>query len=456
MFHNSRNLNNVPEGFVSVRQHNRTVIVLVAVCCLSIGIAIGAVVRGTAGAKGDDNHLTITETTVNPDELSAAFAKAASRVEPCVVHIGVTDDQSIASFAHEDTGSGIIVNSAGYILTNQHVVEHPSKIKVKLSNGDEYDAKIVGEDPETDLAVLKIDSHETLPAAVMGNSDKMRVGDWVLAIGSPFGYDQTVTAGIISAKDRVTDQKYFFRQFLQTDAAINPGNSGGPLVNLAGEVVGINSLIVTTTWVYNGIGFALPSSTAVDIYNQLIQYARVRRGFLGIELQRLTDEVAHENNLADTQGVQVKSIIAKEGPAARAGIHIGDIITAIDGKKVKDVGDLVRKVAALPVGSFARVTFVRYGQQYNVSVKLDDRTSVLVDGSTKAGTPDSGPPRMTRTAPNSSGPSTGSTPERSGQASKPMNDKERTADDSSLNPAFGMTVESLSRDKAKKLGMDGA
>ena len=457
MFYNSRRGERVPDGFVPVRLHNRTVITLVAVCCLSIGIAIGSVARGIAGANKEDNHLVISENNLSPDALSAAFARTASRVEPCVVHIGVTDDQPLGAFAHEDTGSGIIVNSSGYILTNQHVLEHPTKIRVKLFNGNEYDAKIVGEDSETDLAVIKIDAHESLPTATMGDSEKLKVGDWVLAIGSPFGYDQTVTAGIISAKDRVTNEKWFYRQFLQTDAAINPGNSGGPLVNLAGEVVGINSLIATRTWVYNGIGFALPSSTAVNIYNQLVQYGRVRRGFLGIQLQALTPQIARQNGLPNTDGVLVGNVTAKESPAARAGIQSEDVILAINGKKVKDIADLIRKIGVLPVGSLASVTFVRAGQQHTVSVRLDERTEEADAGEPDVKTPGPGAPRVSESPEPEGSRGIGTPGSAISEAPPKTKDGSGAAEaDSPLRPTFGLTVRSLTRDKAKKLGMEGA
>ncbi|HVG18445.1 MAG TPA: trypsin-like peptidase domain-containing protein, partial [Blastocatellia bacterium] len=243
---------------IPLSHHTRVVIVLVAVCCLSMGVAIGAVVHGIAGAKAEDNHLTINGAAPAPDSLSAAFARVAEQVEPSVAHIKVYESEV---YPREGTGSGVIVNASGYILTNAHVVRRAVKIRVKLSDGTETEAKVIGVDTQTDLAVIKIETTKSLPVARMGDSDKLNVGDWVLAIGSPFGLEQTVTAGIISAKDRVTDSGSTpFQQFLQTDAAINPGNSGGPLVSLSGEVVGINTQIATNTGVYNGIGFALPSS----------------------------------------------------------------------------------------------------------------------------------------------------------------------------------------------------
>ncbi|HKV42889.1 MAG TPA: trypsin-like peptidase domain-containing protein [Blastocatellia bacterium] len=266
------------------------------------------------------------------------------------------------------------------ILTNQHLVEHALKIRVKLFDGQEYDGRLVGQDREIDLAVVKIDSAEPLHSAKMGDSEKLSVGDWVLAIGSPFGLDQTVTAGIISAKDRDTGgTRDPFQQFLQTDAAINPGNSGGPLINLAGEVVGINTEIATTNGFYNGVGFALPSSTAVDTYNQLVAYGHVRRGFLGISPQELSPQMARQNGIKDNQGVLIRDITSPDSPAARAGLQSEDIVLTINGQRVKDVRDLIRRVASLPVGSVATVRYLRDGQEHSAAVKLDERQEDVAD-----------------------------------------------------------------------------
>src|SRR2546427_2629058 len=318
-------------------RYARVIIILIAICCLSIGIAVGAILSGITRAGSADNRLTISSAPGSPDVLSASFARAARDAEPCVAHIRVWESEV---YAREGTGSGVIVNPAGFILTNAHVVKAASKIRVKLWDGVETDAKIVGVDTQTDLAVIKIETSKPLPVARMGDSDKLTVGDWVLAIGSPFGLEQTVTAGIISAKDRVTDGgTNAFQQFLQTDAAINPGNSGGPLVNLAGEVIGINTQIATNTGRFSGIGFALPSSTAVDIYNQLVTDGRVRRGFLGITPQEMSPQIARLNKVADGQGVLVREVTGGASPAGVAGLQSGDVITAINGQKVKTVRD---------------------------------------------------------------------------------------------------------------------
>jgi serine protease Do len=357
---------------VSALHHRRVVTAMVAICCLSIGIAIGAVARGIVGAEPDDNRLSISSSSAAPDALSAAFARVAETVEPSVVHIKVYEREL---YAREGAGSGVIVNPSGFILTNQHVIGRAVKIKVKLANGNEYDAKVVGQDAGTDIAVLKIEAREQLAVARLGDSDKLKVGDWVLAIGSPFGLEQTVTAGIISAKDRVADsvKQSPFQQFLQTDAAINPGNSGGPLVNLGGEVVGINTQIATNSGFNNGIGLALPSSAVVDIYNQLVTNGRVRRGFLGISPQEMTPQVARLNKITDGFGVLIRDLTGEDTPAALAGLQSGDIITSINGNKVKNVRELIRRVAALPVGSSATVSFVRNGEQRTATVRLQER-----------------------------------------------------------------------------------
>ncbi|HSE98872.1 MAG TPA: trypsin-like peptidase domain-containing protein, partial [Blastocatellia bacterium] len=351
---------------------NRTIALLIGVCCLTTGIAIGSLWRDVAGAREEDNRLAISSDNVTPDSLSAIFSRVADNVEPSVVHIKVSEGE-IAT--RQGTGSGVIVNPAGFIITNNHVISRASKIKVKLFDGREFEATIIGRDSGTDLAVVKIDARETLPSARMGDSDKLRVGDWVLAIGSPFGLEQTVTAGIISAKDRVTDPNLqsAFQQFLQTDAAINPGNSGGPLVNIAGEVIGINTQIATNNGFNNGIGLALPSSTAVDVYNQLVTSGRVRRGFLGIRPVELPPQLARMNRVPDNQGVLVRDLTAENTPAGRSGIQSGDIIISISGQRVKNVRELIRRIASLPVGSKATIVYIRKGEQLTANVTLDER-----------------------------------------------------------------------------------
>ena len=351
--------------------HARLTLILMALCCMSMGIAIGAIFRGIAGATPDDNRLRVSTAPATPDTLSAAFARAASQVEPCVAHIKVAESEWST---REGTGSGVIVNSAGFILTNAHVVKGAARIRVKLADASEYDARVVGQDSQTDLAVIRINAERPLAVARMGDSDKLSVGDWVLAIGSPFGLSQTVTAGIISAKDRESEAGATpFQQFLQTDAAINPGNSGGPLVNLAGEVVGINTQIATVNGMYNGIGFALPSSTAVDVYNQLVASGRVRRAFLGVNPQEITPQIARLNKILDGQGVVVRELTTEDSPAAQAGLRSGDVIISINGVKVKTVRELIRGIASLPVSSTASIEYIRAGDKRSANVRLEER-----------------------------------------------------------------------------------
>jgi serine protease Do len=410
--------------------HARLTLTLVAVTCLSLGVAVGVIANGIARAKAEDNRLTISNSTMTPDALSAVFARVARDVEPCVAHIKVYESEV---YVREGTGSGVIVNSAGFILTNAHVVGRALKIRVKLSDGTENDAKIIGVDIQTDLAVIKIEATRPLPVARMGDSDKLNVGDWVLAIGSPFGLEQTVTAGIISAKDRVTDSGATpFQQFLQTDAAINPGNSGGPLVSLAGEVIGINTQIATNTGAYNGIGFALPSATAVDVYNQLVSEGRVRRGYLGIVPQEITPQIARLNKIADGQGVLVRQLTDDASPAGRAGLQSGDVITSVNGLKVKSSRELIRRIASLPVGSIANVDYVRAGERHTAAVKLEERTE---DDRRPGLRPIPNDPRNQR--PDGSGPDKG-------------------AEGTKNKYGLGLSVKTLTPELARQAGLDGA
>ena len=274
-------------------------------------------------------------------------------------------------------GSGVIVDSKGYIVTNRHVVEKADRIRVKLQDEDPvspgHDAKVIGMDQETDLAVIKIDVDRPLPAAKLGNSDGMQVGDWVLAIGSPFGLQETVTAGIVSAKGRSIVPNRQFQSFIQTDAAINPGNSGGPLVNMAGEVVGINTAILTETSSYAGVGFAMPSNTVAQVYNQLIgPEHRVARGSIGIQFQPQNSAIAHIYG----SGVTVSDVVSGS-PADQAGLKVGDTITAIEGKDLKNGDDLVADIASRKPGSKVKIAFVRNGKKQETTVTIADRAKLF-------------------------------------------------------------------------------
>jgi serine protease Do len=358
----------------TIARQQRVLIASLMFVSLLLGVLIGAVL--TRGALADpDNRISISTGSSVPDALSANFANAAAIVEPAVVHIDVKEGGE-GPLEREAKGSGVLVTSSGYILTNYHVIDKATKIGVRLYDHREYDGKVVGRDPDTDLAVVKIDAGESLPFARFGDSDKLRVGDWVLAVGSPFGLEQTVTAGIISAKERETEGgASAFQQFLQTDAAINPGNSGGPLVNLTGEVVGINTQIATRTGAFSGIGFALPSSSAIEVYNALVSSGRVNRGFLGIRVGPVTPDLAKDNGLDGMDGVVISGLSTKDSPAAQAGLLSGDIVTEINGERVKDGRDLIRRIGAMPAGTVVKLTYVRNGNPGTATVKLSDRES---------------------------------------------------------------------------------
>jgi serine protease Do len=293
----------------------------------------------------------------------------------------------------ESLGSGFIVDPKGYIITNNHVIEKADKIYVKLStdpdNQDEgRPARVIGTDKATDLAVIKIDTSTPLPTVKLGNSDTTQVGDWVEAIGSPFSYSQTVTAGIISAKNRTLDRgaNGQFQHFIQTDAAINPGNSGGPLLNMNGEVIGVNTAIITESGGYQGLGFAMPSNKIVEVYNDLIgANHKVIRGSIGIQFREgLSGAVNRVYGFKN--GVLVQEI-QPGGPAEKAGLKAGDIITSIDGHAVKDGDDLVNEIASRRPGSSIRLGYVRDGKPADATVAIGDRDKVFADlGSQQAET----------------------------------------------------------------------
>ncbi len=264
-------------------------------------------------------------------------------------------------------GSGIIVSPDGYILTNNHVVGGASEIHVRLMDGREFKAKVIGRDPKTDLALIKIKTKDPLPYAVLGNSNDAHVGDWVIAIGNPFGFNLTVTAGIISAKGRVLGGSY--DQFIQTDAAINPGNSGGPLFNTAGKVIGINTAIYSRTGTFAGIGFAIPSDLAEHVMEQLKQYGHVIRGWLGVEIQQVTPDLAKSFGLPKPEGALV-AMVVPNGPAAKAGIKRGDVILEYNGQPVKTEHELPQMVADTKVGKEVKIGVLRNGKRETISAKI--------------------------------------------------------------------------------------
>ena len=383
---------------------------------LSIGILIGTVVSGHVSATRILANGATPLILPTPVETSHAFGAIVRRDEPAVVNISTTQviDRSSESRqrgngranpfqdffnrffdapdagpqAERSLGSGIIVDKKGFILTNRHVIEQATKIQVQL-DGDTtlYTAKLVGEDAETDLAVIKTDLDRPLPTATLGNSDGVEVGDWVLAIGSPFGLQSTVTAGIISATDRGGVGRQF-QHFLQTDAAINPGNSGGPLVDLSGQVIGINTAIMTGGRGYEGVGFALPSNIAIGVYNQIVERGRVVRGSIGVtftEDQSKNPIVLHE--LGADYGLVLQSV-EPGGPADRVGIKAGDVITAINGKPVKSGSDLVNPVSDTPIGEKVQVSYLRDHEQHEATVTVEDRAQLFPNRSDDA---DDGP-----------------------------------------------------------------
>jgi serine protease Do len=275
-------------------------------------------------------------------------------------------------------GSGVIVDKNGYILTNNHVVEKATRMKVKFNGDDtEYEAKLIGTDPLTDLAVIHINKTGLTPAKI-GNSDAIQVGDWAVAIGSPFGFQATVTAGIISAKQRRIAEdgpNSSFQPFLQTDAAINPGNSGGPLLNINGEVIGINTMIASRSGGYQGIGFAMPINTAVRVYNEIIKTGHVTRGSIGISLREAPDRKELLKAFGAKNGVFVEDVTAG-GPAEKAGLKVEDIITSVNGKVIKDGQDLIDTVSSIPVGSKATLRVLRDHTEKTYEVTVGDREKV--------------------------------------------------------------------------------
>jgi len=392
------------------------------VATLALGILIGTVV--SSGVKGKEGQKSSDATPLSvpaPQQLSNAFSQIAKQLGPSVVNINTEstiktqrrrrggqnpdDDDNGGNGGMDDffnhffggpggqggagggdgsirersLGSGVIVDSKGYIVTNRHVVEKADRIRVRLQDdppGVQHDAKVIGVDSETDLAVIKIDLDRPVPSAKLGNSDGMQVGDWVLAIGSPFGQVGTVTAGIVSAKGRDIVPGRQFQTFIQTDAAINPGNSGGPLVNMSGEVIGINTAILSETNAYAGVGFSLPSNTVVQVYNQLIgPDHRVARGSIGIQFDAVENPAINRVYGAGS-GITVASVVAGS-PADQAGLKVGDTITTVDGKKVTKGTELVAEIAARKPGAKVQLGFLRNGKLQDTTVTIADRAKLF-------------------------------------------------------------------------------
>ena len=425
---------------------------------LVVGILIGSVISDRVSAMKSTFGGTSAAKLTVPDPIPSAssFSTIVNRVEPAVVNIATTQvlerkksrrpqpkghvqpldpdnqDDPMQDFfdrffdgrqdappqAERSLGSGVVVDKRGYILTNNHVIDQATKIQVQL-NGDatRYTAKLIGADDDTDLAVIKIEANKDLPTAKLGNSEGVQVGDWVLAIGSPFGLQATVTAGIISAKDRagMSGPNHQFQRFLQTDAAINPGNSGGPLVDLAGQVIGINTAIITGSRGYEGVGFALPSNTAINVYDQLISNGKVTRGSIGVQFQEeISTNPITLKSLGAPYGVVIE-LVEPGGPAEKAGLKPGDVITAVNGQPVRTGNDLVNPIAQAAVGSKIKLNYVRDRAQRETTATVEDRTHVF---KTTAGR---------------------------------LNDQPGEAAPSE----FGLHVENLSKDRAQRFGYEG-
>lgn len=270
-------------------------------------------------------------------------------------------------FPQNSLGSGFIIDEQGYILTNNHVIEKAEEIKVILSDEEEFDAKVVGRDPKTDIALIKIETKKPLQPVTMGDSGKLQVGEWVIAIGNPFGLEHTVTAGIVSAKGRVIGSGPY-DDFIQTDASINPGNSGGPLINMRGEVVGINTAIIYKA---QGIGFAIPINMAKQVLPQLKEKGEVTRGWLGVMIQKVTPELAKQFGLEKPEGALVAQVL-EDSPAEKAGIQREDIIIEFDQKKVNKMSELPRMVANTPVGKGVKVKLIRQGEEKILDVMVGE------------------------------------------------------------------------------------
>ncbi|MGA3236801.1 MAG: trypsin-like peptidase domain-containing protein [Bryobacteraceae bacterium] len=400
---------------------------------LSVGVVIGTVI--SSGVKAARSDYAVPDATPlvipSPVQLSTTFSQIAKMAGPSVVNISTTylpkaavrqpgnngrrrqvtppdDDQGgqgggnggMDDFLYkffggspfgggspqesqrgEALGSGVVVDRSGYVLTNNHVVDKADRIQVKfMGDSTEYPAKLVGADAATDLAVIKVEGkHDFVPLKI-GNSDAVQVGDWALAIGSPLGFEATVTAGIISAKERTMkdDPTMQLQHFLQTDAAINPGNSGGPLLDMRGEVVGINTAIASRSGGYQGIGFALPINTAAGVYNQIIKNGKVTRGSIGIQFTPSDDarDLLKANGVS--QGVFVQTVVAG-GPSDKAGMKDGDIILSLNGKPLMNGDDLVDTVTATPIGQAVDLTVLRDGKRLNLHVIVGNLAQLFPD-----------------------------------------------------------------------------
>jgi serine protease Do len=371
----------------------------IIIALLMVGALVGFGYRLSTGAKNSAPPSTTVVKESDIPMIPANFSELAEKVRPGVVNIQVakkiknvefgfrhffgnpfgeknpfedffgpfSEGNPPRGFEQRGVGSGFVLTQEGFILTNNHVVEDADQIKVKLANGKEYDGKVIGRDPKTDLALVKVEGSADLHPLSLGNSDDLKVGSWVVAIGSPFGLEQTVTAGIVSAKGRVIGSGPY-DDFIQTDASINPGNSGGPLVNMRGEVIGINTAIIASG---QRIGFAIPINMAKEIVPQLEEKGHVTRGWLGVGIQEVTPELAKSFDLKEKKGALVAQVFSSS-PAEKAGIEQGDVIVEFDGKEVADAKDLPRMVASTPVGKVVNIKLSRNGKILERQVKVGE------------------------------------------------------------------------------------
>jgi len=359
---------------------------------LLAGALVAWSLNGTSDSLAKDFGSGVQPPPVTQPAVPGSFAELAQTLSPTVVNVKVTKVEQSTFNPYPNpggpfgdfferffkdmpqmpegrrihgAGSGVIISADGYILTNNHVVEGAKEVLVTLADKGEFKAQVVGKDPKTDLAVLKITADKPLPAAAMGDSEQLRVGDWVIAIGNPFGLNHTVTSGIVSAKGRVIGAGPY-DDFIQTDASINPGNSGGPLFNIKGELVGINTAIIPQG---QGIGFAIPVNTAKPLIPQLVTRGRVIRGYLGVSIQSMTPELAEALNVKDSKGALVADVVPGS-PADKGGIKRGDIIVSYDSKAVAGSHDLPPMVAATPVGQEVTVIVLRDGKEHRLPMTV--------------------------------------------------------------------------------------
>lgn len=371
---------------------------------LLVGILVGGVsfyfLEKVTGTHKGYASFTTPNVPRQIIDTSKAFSEIAGSISPSVVNISTTkvmkreagpsledpffdllnpfrNFKMPKKWKEQSLGSGVIVSTDGYIITNNHVVEQADEIRVTLFDKRSFKAKIIGADTKTDIAIVKIEA-DNLRAAQWGDSDKLQVGEFVLAIGNPYGLSHTVTMGIISAVGRANVGIADYEDFIQTDAAINPGNSGGPLVNIKGELIGVNTAIFSRSGGYQGIGFAVPSNMTRLVMNQLVDKGKVTRGWLGVTIQELTPELSQKFGLKSEKGALVGDV-AKGSPAEKSGIKRGDIILEYDGKKISDVGNLRNMVAKSKVGSEIPITIMRAGKEYAVKVVIVELPKEIAD-----------------------------------------------------------------------------